>query len=321
MSEYDATTGQLISMAQQALAQVGYTRNNIINISGGGEIANTPDQHANYVLDDTFLNNLQEPPKFTDFLGDDFNQTDEEIIRLNKEADAYMQKYFPAISQCLKTLPEEWLCGVISGLKPYGMDDTVFDMIWQKQRDRAHSARLSEQSSLEANMSSRGFSLPPGALVELSMTLSERGSDALQDVNRDVTIKQAEIKLDLLKFAEEQALRYKLGLMQAMADLYKVWAVIPDRDIARAEARSRAMAAYYQAIGSFYNVEVAFENLKLESEKLRVGTELENVKHNVAALANKNNDNGLGAAAQAFGNIAAGAASAASTLVARIESI
>lgn len=321
MSGYDSTTQKLLDLAKTAMQQVGYTRSNIIQLSGGGKTASTPDQHSNYKVSNGFLDSLEEPPPFTDFLGGEFDMTDIQIEKLNQEADRYMQKYFPAISQCLRTLPEEWLCGVISGLKPYGMDDTVFDLIWQKQRDREQASRQSTQRTLEATMSSRGFSLPPGVLVDMSMALANKSADALQDVNRDVTIKQAEIKLDLLKFAEGEALRYKLGLMQAMADLYKVWAVIPEQDIARAEARSRAMAAYYQAIGAYYNVEEAFEQLKLRAEELRVNTELQNVQLNIAAVKQQTELSGLGDAATAFGAIAAGAANAASSLVAQIESL
>ena len=318
-SGYDGTTQALIDVAQSALEQVAGTRTSIINLSGAGEI-NTDEQHSEFEVAAT--PKLQAPPKLSDFLNesDPFN-TKELLGYLNDMAEGYLDKYFPAINNCLRTLPEEWLCGVISGIKPYGLDDTVFDHIWQKQRDRAHAARLSEQATLEANMSARGFSMPPGALVDLSMKLSRRDSDALQDVNRDVTIKQAEIKLDLLKFAEQEALRYKLGLMQAMADLYKVWAVLPEQEGKQAEARARAMAAYYQAIGSYYDVEVAFENLRLRAEELRVNVELDNQRIKVQANAGVTQPTALGAVAQAFGDIASGAASAASTLVAQIESL
>lgn len=247
--------------------------------------------------------------------------TTPEVLRLNDEADAYMAKYFPAISGGLLTLPEEWLINVISGVKPFGIDSTIFDLVWQKARDRANKAQRSEQKSLEANMSARGFALPPGALVDLSLQLNQRISDGLSEVNRDQAIKDAEIKLDILKFAEEQALRYKLGLMQAMADLYKVWAIIPNNDIERARIKAQAMSSFYQALGSYYNVEMAYEELKVKAEQLRTGVELSNVENDIRAFAASKGDNGLGQAASAFGHVASGAASAAASIVAQIENI
>lgn len=308
-------TDFLQSQATSALQGVENTRVQILNS------ATSPPSTPN----STFSVEITKPntgsaPVFSDMF-QLVDGTTPEVLRLNDEADAYMAKYFPSINGCLKTIPDDWLCDVISGVKPFGIESTIFDLVWQKARDRANRGQRSEQRSIEANMSSRGFSLPTGALMDLTLQLSQRVADSLAEVNRDQAIKDAEIKLDILKFAEEQALRYKLGLMQAMADLYKVWAIIPNNDIERARIKAQAMASFYQALGSYYNVEMSFEELRVRAEQLRTGVELSNVDGDIRAYAASKGDNGLGQAAQAFGEVAAASASAAASFVAQIESI
>lgn len=315
MSEYTSTTSALMDFAREALMGVENTQRMIWNS------ATNPPGASDATFDVTLTRpNLKEPPKFSDVFeyGD---RTNPEVMRLNDEADAFLAKYFPAINACLKTLPEEWLCNVISGVKPFGIDSTIFDLVWQKARDRSTRARLSEQRNLESGMSARGFSIPPGALVDLSIKLQQRVSDDLSDVNREQAIKDADIKKEILLFAEEQALKYKLGLMQVMGDLYRVWAVIPNNDIERAKVRAQAWASYYSAMGSYYNVEVAFEELKLKAAQADSNVQLANTENDIKAFAASQMDKGLGDAARAFGQIAANASGAASSLVAQVESL
>lgn len=312
-SEYGSTTQFLQDKLTVALNKVHETKGNMLQLAG-----NKPNVGLSK-FDVTISKPVVGlPPKFSDLIETDTARP--EIVRLNDEADAYMEKYFPALSGGLLTLPEEWLINVISGLKPFGIDSTIFDMVWQKARDRAQKSRQSEQRSLEANMSARGFSLPNGALVELSDRLGQRVADELADVNRDQAIKDAEIKKDILLFAVEQALRYKLGLMQAMADLYKVWAIIPNNDVERMKARASTMTSFYNALGAYYNVEMAYEELKVKAEIARTNVEQSNAENKIKAY-EAGTKNSLGDAAKAFGDIASGAASGAASITAQIESI
>jgi len=313
-SEYGSTTDFLQQKLAIALNKVSETKTNIINLSGG-----RPNVSTSKFSVDIKKPVIGSPPKLSELL--EMESTNPEIFRLNNEADAYMEKYFPAISGGLLTLPEDWLIGVISGVKPFGIDSTIFDMVWQKARDRARKQQLSEQRTLEANMSARGFSMPPGALVDLSEQLSQRVNDAISDVNRDEAIKDAEIKKDILLFAVEQALRYKLGLMQAMADLYKVWAVIPNNGVERMKAKASAMSSFYNALSSYYNVEMAYEELKVKAESARTDVELANTKNKIDAFSAAADNRSLGQVAAAFGDIASGAASGAASIVAQIENI
>lgn len=313
MSEdYSTTTNNLMQIAQRALAEAQNTRGWV----GAFSSVRTSDTKFNHEVKRP---SLGEAPKFSDMFGEDVGLSPE-VIRLNNEADAWMDKYFPALNNCLRTLPEDWLCGVIGGTKPFGMDQTVFELVWHRARDRAYRTANTSSRTLEAAFSARGFTMPPGALVAALAASESEASQAIAEVNIAQAIKDADIKLDLLKFAEEQAIRLKLGIMDAMARFYQLWHAMPDREIERARVRAQAMAAFYSAVSSYHNVEVAFEQLRLEAAKAEADVEtgndnrkLEGDKVLRAGLP------AIGQIAGAFGNIASGAASAAGTLVAQIE--
>lgn len=315
MANYDATTSELFRIATQALTDAENTQRMIWNSQG--RAPGTPNVHSNITLSN---NSVGAPPTAFDVfaIGD---MKDDQIVWLNSQVDDYIAKYFPEINACLKTLPEEWLCNVLSGVKPFGIDSTIFDLVWQRARDRANAEGLSNRRTLEANSSAHGFSLPNGALLSATLQLEKKRSDLIHDTNREVLLQDAMIKKDILLFAEEQALRYKLGIMQAMADMYKAWMILPNNDLERARLRADAMNTYYNALSTYWNVETSFEDLRLRAETLRVNTELQNVELDIRAYAASRGDGGLGAAAQAFGTIAGQATNAASSLVAQIESL
>lgn len=315
MSNYDATTTQLFTKLSQAMGELENTRNMIWNLAP--DPPGTPAVHSKTLVFDA---NVGKPPKATDVF-DTKGIDDTTMVWLNDKVDEYIAKYFPELNACLRNLPEEWLCNVISGVKPFGIDSTIFDLVWQRARDRANAEGLSARRTLEATSSAHGFCLPTGALLSASIQMEKKRVDLVNDTNREVMLQDATIKKEILLFAEEQALRYKLGIMQAMADMFKAWMIVPNSDLERARIRGEALNTYYNALGAYWNVEIAIEELKLKAETLRVNTELQNVDMDIRAFAAARGDGGLGDAAQAFGAIAGQAANAAGSLVAQIESL
>lgn len=314
-SNYPETTSSLFAIVQRALNEAINTRSAIFNLSTN---ARADKASFNHTLSKPAL---QAPPMFSDlFEGADTTQS--EVRRLDAEADKWMERYFPAIHGDLKTLPEDFLCGIISGVRPFGIDSTIFEMVWQQARDRAYRTQASEMKTLAARHSSAGFSLPSGALLATLSEGEQRAAAAIAQVNVEQAIKDAEIKLELLKFAQEQAVRLKLGVLGAMADFYRMWFSVPDRDLERARVRAQAMGAFYQSLSSYHNVEASFERLSLESAKAKADVSIANARLKLEANGDsRSNAGALGQAASAFGSIASGAASAAGSLVAQVETI
>jgi len=320
-SNYNASTDFLQKLANSAMLQVDNTRSMIWNLI-------EPTNDFAYLREPDFTYSVSKPslgtpPKLSDVL-DLGDTTDTRLEKLNADAAAWMDKFFPSMDKCLRELPEDWLCGVISGVKPFGQDATVFELVWHRARDRAYRTMATEQQQLEAAFTGRGFTLPPGAMVAAMGEAAERADTAILDVNREQAIKDAEIKLEILKFAEQQALTYKLGILQALADFYRQWIALPDQDLERARIKAQALSSLYSALSSYYNVEVAFEELGLKAKQADVQTDLEVDRNRITNRKNSDASGkaaALANAARAFGDVASQAAASAGTLTAEIESL
>lgn len=261
---------------------------------------------------------MDKPATLSDLLSPDNSSAT--IRFLDNESEKWIDKYFPEINACLRTSPEEWLCGIITGQKPFGLSKEVFEAVWHDSRDREYRARNTAVRQVDAAFSMRGFSAPPGAHLAAVVQLERAAAEAIGEVNRAQTVKDAEIKLDLLKFAEEQAIRLKLGVLQAMADFYRQWVDLPNKDLEASRIRTQAYAAFQSALSSYYNVQLGFEELRLQAASLRMNGKLDESRIRVSATSGDTRNAALGDAVQAYGQIAAAASSAASTLNASIVS-
>lgn len=310
----DDTTAFLQGVATQALNSANNNAGRIYSLPPNVNLRN-----PNFNVDLT-KPNIGPPPTFGDlFEGDN---TDPTIKYLDGQADTWVAKYFPELNKCLKTLPEEWLCGVISGVRPFGIDKTIFDLVWHNARDRAYRASSSEVQTIDAAFSARGFSIPPGAMVDAIAQVERRSTDAILEVNVQQAIKDADIKLDLLKFAEEQAVRLKLGVMQSLADFYRQWISVSDEDVRRAQVRAQAQASLYGALASYYNVEISFQELLLRKAQIDAGVDVDVDRNALSRQSNfSSTAAALGQAVGAFADVASGASQAASTFDAKIESL
>lgn len=312
-SEYTPTTDFLKTHAQAAMREANNAESRISSLS-------KPNLRAPRFDHEVVKPNVEPPPKFSDLFGTDTTTATQKW--LDQMMDDWLGKFFPNITQCLKTLPDDWLCDVISGVKPLGYSQTYFDLAWHMARDRAQRTRRSEVATLDATFSQRGFSLPPGAYVAAVDEAHQRASDVVLEVNREQAMKDVEIKHQMLIFAEEQALRYKTSIMSLAADLYQKWASLPDKDIERARIKASALASFTSALSTYYQLEVAFEQLRLRAAEAKAGVDVDVDRtrasvHSADASANA----ALGQAASGFASISAAAANAAGTLVAQIEAI
>lgn len=313
---YDSTTSFLQTLATDAMTSA---RENASRIHG--QVVNVSNLRNPKASSLSFVKpELGAPPKFSDLFGTD--TVDASLAFMDSKMDAYGAKYFPAISGGLKTIPDDWVCQIISGQKPLGHSKSYFELVWHQARDRAYRAKASEQRNLEASFSARGFSLPPGAYVDAMTQVEARAADAILAVNVEEAIKDADIKLDLLKFAQSEAVRLKLGYMSVLADYYKILITLPDKDIERARVKAQAQASAYAALSTYYNVELAFEQLKLREAELKANIDLSVDRNRISAeSAGNSGAAALGTAVSAFAGTAGDAAQAGGTFSAEIASI
>lgn len=262
---------------------------------------------------------IKAPPSIGDLLGPDTKG--ESIQFLNAETEKWLDKYFPNLSSCLKYQPEEWACGILTGQKPFGLNREVFEAVWHEGRDRAYRAASTEQDQIKAGYSLRGFSMPPGAMIAAQRNAEIRASEAIADVNRTQMQRDAEIKLDLVKFAASTAAQIKTSMMGVLANFYNQWVAVMNRDVDMARSKAQAYSALTSALSSYYNVELGFEELRLKAAQGKTGAE-----EATAKLGMQEGDvraaqyRSLAQAAQAFADAAGSAANAQGSLQAEVYS-
>jgi hypothetical protein len=310
--EYGGTTSELFSLAERSI--------NLASLSAGRIGA------GNTNLDEVGFSFTPSKrpattaPVFSDlFSGVDNTQSN--ISELNDQVDRWLGKYFPAINGSFQTLNEDWCASVISGVMPFGTDRSVFDMVWSQARDRAYQTTKSEQRTLEAAFSVKGFSLPPGAMVDAIAQSEQRATGAILDVSREQAIKDADIKVELLKHAAQIAAQLKMGLLNSSADFFRAWHQVYQQDAEAARARAAAYSAYYSSLKSYYDVETSWEAMRLEAAKTRseVGASID--RNRVSMSSASSAASGHGQAVRGFADVAGSASSAAGTLIAQIESV
>lgn len=314
-SEYNSTTDFLQGIASRALTEAS---NNASRIWGLENVtANTRDPKFALTIDKP---DIGPPPQISDLYEGD--SSDPTVQWLNEQADAWVEKYFPEINACFKNQPEETLCAILAGTRPFGLDKTVLDIVWNQARDRAYRTAQSEQDTAAALYSIRGFTLPAGAMADTIAQIERRATDAALDVSRDQAIKDADIKVDIFKLGLQLATQLKTAILSALADFYRMWVTIPDKDIERARIKASAQAALYNALSSYYNVEIAFQELRLKSGQTTAEIDLGVDRNTVNKQGNYMGIAGpLSNAVTAFANTAGNAAQAGGSLTAQVESL
>lgn len=261
--------------------------------------------------------NMTKPVGLTDWLPED--EREDDLRLLDSEAEKWVDKYFPQINACLKSKPEEWLCAILGGGEPFADSQAIFDSVWHQARDNAYKVRDSMAGQVRADFGSRGFTLPPGAMIGALLQAEEAASDAIAGVNLDEARRIAEIKLDLLKFAEQQAITLKLGIMQSLANFYQQWANLPERGVELAKAKAQVYASLQSTLAEYYRVEMGFEELRLRSAQARADVAVSNDRNKASILPRNEAAGALATATRAFGDIAAAAASSQAAMIADLN--
>jgi hypothetical protein len=113
-----------------------------------------------------------------------------------------------------------WICKTISQ-GGTGMNPQVEDMIWQRDRARVLGDSARQEAEAVSSFAARGFPLPPGAMAAALERIREDGYDKIAQASRDVAIKQADIEIENVRFAVEQAIQLYSSLMAALGDFIK----------------------------------------------------------------------------------------------------
>lgn len=321
MGEYSTTRQQLLSFASSSMQRA----ENAANRAAGGYTSRSGSLSVGQGNALKFSSTLK-PPKINGYtLPTADSITPSTVYRdttaFDTRADAYIAKYFPSINACLRTVPDEWLCDILTGVDSFITRNPTFEALWRRAKDRTEREARVNTQTLRSTFSSRGFALPQGVMVAMEQESARTRLTTLGEVNRDILIKEADLIKEVTLFAEEQALKYKMGVFQAMGDMYKVWTQLYNDSLAKFEAQTRAYQVYIESIIGYSELELAFEKVRLSAAQSSAELEIkaDAVAAQKDAAAGGSVASGLGTAAAGMASAAGVAANAASSLVLAIE--
>jgi len=206
--------------------------------------------------------------------------TPEEVIdRANGAVNAWVDAYFPAVNDCFKDVPEKWICDVVSGVRPLGNSEQAIDIAWIRAKANEHTQLRSDRSTIAAEFSSRGFTMPPGMMVAQMRRAQERFSDSVAGVNREAALADVSVQAELLKLAVSTAADLKRGTASIMAQYFNTVTGVQDRVsetnnerariVATAEAQFLTSLTAYESINQNYYK--SLNDMKLEESRTRIG--------------------------------------------------
>lgn len=146
-----------------------------------------------------------------------------------------------------------------------GLPPAVEQALWERAASREDMAIARDVSAAAIEFSSRGFSLPPGVLVNRLDAIRADGALRKQALGRDILIKVADTQIENLRFACTQA-------MAAEQVLESIWAAAAQREFEAAKiqldsqlALLNSRIAIFNAKQSAYATEATVFRAKLEA--------------------------------------------------------
>jgi len=108
-------------------------------------------------------------------------------------------EYVSSLLDAIKAKLLEWVNGATTGLS-----EAVETALFNRGRSREDAAALREQEEVKRSFASTGFPIPPGAMQNALKEAARQAADKTSSINRDITIKMAELEQQNRQFAMER---------------------------------------------------------------------------------------------------------------------
>ena len=225
----------------------------------------------------------------------------------------YMARYFPT---CITTNTDDWICAtILSG--GTGIPAAVEEAIWQRGRDRETVVSTQLERDTVGQFAARGFSLPSGALAARLLQVQQDATNKIVDLSRGQTIETLKIHIEQVKFAVEQGVKVRLGVLSALSDYLRAWmspqATATDNARILVDSKSKLWnnaADYYRAM--IQEAELSLEHYKIMAPSYTAGS----INYNDRLRSQQESQVGAALkAADIMGSIASSSASSTTSIV------
>lgn len=181
----------------------------------------------------------------------------------------FIDDWFPSWDACLKATVDPWICSTIT-TGGVGLPPAIEEALWNRERERELKEISRLQSESINSFADRGWSLPGGLLIDERAKIAEAGADRIAAASRDRAIKDAEIRIDMLKFAVEKGVQMRLGVLDALVSYLNTWLKIPALAIEKASRLIEAKERLWDKSSAYLHAQVAVATLLLRFEEIKV---------------------------------------------------
>lgn len=196
-----------------------------------------------------------------------YGSTYDRIIQdLSDKFANFFTEFFPSDPALLESA-QDWLAMAISQ-GGSGINATVEDQIWQRDRDRLTRAAASSSDEAVTEMAARGFPMPPGALNGRLMQIARERDSKIADQSRDRAIKTWEQEIENVKFAIGQVIDLRVRSIAAAGDYIRAMALAPQIASQLSVSSASAQANLISAASSFYSARIRMAELKFTPDRL-----------------------------------------------------
>ncbi len=198
-----------------------------------------------------------------------YNTTYDQIKNdLIAQFTGFFASYFPNECDYLAKAQTR-LCEMLEG--GLGIPADVEDQLWQRDRARVLTEVARANQEVVESFAARRYPVPPGAAVHQMQMQQIAAQDKIAQQSRDVAIKHAEILIENVKFAVQQALDYRIKGIAAAAEYIKTLALGPEIAMKLATSAADAQAKLISAANTYYGSRIRIEELKFEVQKWNSG--------------------------------------------------
>ena len=167
------------------------------------------------------------------------------------------------LTEAIAVLRRMWAGG--TGLPP-----AVEQALWERAAGREDVAASREIGAAAAEFSGRGFTLPPGALVNRIDTIRNDAALRKQTLGRDVMIKVADAHIENLRFACQQAIAAEGVLLEQWKQQSQLQFEANKAQLDSELALLNAKVAVFNAKQSAYSTEASVHKTLLEGRALEL---------------------------------------------------
>ena len=197
---------------------------------------------------------------FRDDYSGEFSKLKDWFVSLREGAASI---FFPYMNHSSGGQADEWISRAIAGTAINLAEDAELS----RGRTRAMEEALRAKRQAANSFATLSYALPPGALVAARQEADFAAGRILGELNRDLTIKAQEVRIEMVKFAVQQVNSLRQVAANGLTGYMNAFASLPGSATQYAAQKAQAKQALWAAGRDYYSAQLGFKNLLMDAKK------------------------------------------------------